>query len=78
MLASEREGIALLAKLFQGFADRSRLEILLALDQDGALTVSEIMKRTELGQSNASSHLACLRECGLGRAEGKVLYERAA
>ena len=52
------------AKLFRGFADPSRLSILTALRQ-GSLTVTEIVEATGLSQSNASNHLACLRDCGL-------------
>ena len=53
----------LLAKFFQGFADSSRLLILSCL-RAGPLSVSEIVKRTGLTQSNVSNHLACLRNCG--------------
>ena len=58
--------VELEAKLFRGFADRSRLAILLAL-KDGSKTVGEIVAVTGRGQPNASNHLACLRECGLVR-----------
>ena len=56
--------LALRAKLFRGFADPSRLAILDSL-RDGPLTVGEIAETTNLSQSNASNHLACLFECGL-------------
>lgn len=52
------------AKLFRGFADLSRLSLLEAL-RDGPLTVTALIKRTGLTQSNVSNHLACLRDCGL-------------
>ncbi len=58
------QAIDLQAKLFRGFGDPSRLSILNAL-RHGALTVSEIVEATGLTQSNASNHLACLRDCGL-------------
>jgi ArsR family transcriptional regulator, cadmium/lead-responsive transcriptional repressor len=58
------------AKLFKGFADQSRLSILEAI-LVGAKTVSEIVKVTRLSQPNASSHLACLLECGLVEKEKK-------
>lgn len=64
------DAVELEAKLFRGFADRSRLSILLAL-QKGPKTVSEIVAATGLTQPNASNHLACLRECALVRAEPK-------
>lgn len=62
------QAIGLQAKLFRGFSDPSRLAILEAL-RKGPLTVSEIVKATELTQSNASNHLACLRDCDLVSAE---------
>jgi DNA-binding transcriptional ArsR family regulator len=55
---------ALKAKLFRGFSDTSRLTILEVL-RTGPLTVSVIVERTGLSQSNVSNHLACLHDCGL-------------
>lgn len=55
---------ALKAKLFRGFSDTSRLLILEALRAE-PLTVSTIVERTGLSQSNVSNHLACLRDCDL-------------
>jgi DNA-binding transcriptional ArsR family regulator len=65
---SQTQSIELTAKLFRGFGDPSRLAILEAL-RSGPLTVSEIVQATGLSQSNASNHLACLRDCGLVTAE---------
>ncbi len=69
------QAVDLQAKLFRGFSDPSRLGILEAL-RDGALTVSEIVQATGLSQSNASNHLACLRDCGLvaTKQEGRFVY----
>jgi DNA-binding transcriptional ArsR family regulator len=64
MLAAQAQGVTLKAKLFRGFADPSRLVILEAL-RDGPRTVGELVAVTGLSQSNASNHLACLRDCGL-------------
>lgn len=64
MLRAGVETVELQAKLFRGLADASRLAILEAL-RGGPLTVSQIMERTGLSQSNASNHLACLRDCAL-------------
>lgn len=64
MLTYALQGTALKAKLFRGFADSSRLAILEAL-RGRPLTVSAIVEKTGLGQSNVSNHLACLRDCGL-------------
>lgn len=64
----------LLAKLFHGFADSSRLLIMFSL-RTGPLTVSEIVKQTHLSQSNVSNHLSCLRNCGhvAARQEGRTV-----
>jgi DNA-binding transcriptional ArsR family regulator len=69
--------LALKAKLFRGFADPSRLGIVEAL-REGPQSVSEVLKATGLSQSNASNHLACLRDCGLVTSEkrGKYVYYR--
>lgn len=55
---------ALKAKLFRGFSDMSRLSILEAL-RDGPLTVSALVEKTGLSQSNVSNHLRCLSDCDL-------------
>lgn len=67
--------IKLKARFLRGFADLSRLAILEALCT-GSLTVTEIMTRTRLSQSNTSNHLACLRECGLVTCcqQGRYVY----
>ena len=68
---------AVKAKLFRGFSDMSRLSLLEALC-DGPLTVTALVERTGLTQSNVSNHLACLRDCGLvtASAQGRyVLYQ---
>ena len=65
------------AKLFKGFSDQSRLAILEVI-LDSPKTVSEIVKVTKLSQPNASTHLACLLDCGLVRREKRgreVLYQ---
>jgi len=59
------EGVQLQAKLFRGFGDPARLNILQAL-RNGPMTVTEIVDATGMSQSNTSNHLRCLRECGLG------------
>ena len=67
--------MGLKAKLFRGFSDPSRLSILEAL-RAGPLTVTEIVAVTGLNQPNASSHLGCLRDCGLVSAEQQGRYVR--
>lgn len=65
------------AKLFRGFSDPSRLSILEAL-RNGPATVSEIVSRTGLSQSNVSNHLSCLYDCGLvdRNQKGRHVYYR--
>jgi ArsR family transcriptional regulator, cadmium/lead-responsive transcriptional repressor len=72
MMTAQAIGVELKAKLFRGFADPSRLSILEAL-RHGPLTVGQILEATDLSQSNASNHLACLRDCGLvvGEQDGR-------
>ena len=71
--------LGLKAKLFRGLADPSRLAILEAL-RGGERTVGEIVAATGLTQSNASMHLACLRDCGLvdARQAGRYVWYRVA
>jgi len=64
LLTAEKDALLLKAKLYQGFADPSRLSIMEAL-RSGPLTVGEIVVATRLSQSNVSNHLGCLRDCGL-------------
>ena len=73
MLAGATTKLELKAKLFRGFSDSSRLNILENL-QHGPLTVSEIISATGLSQSNVSNHLSCLRDCGLVTAEQNGRY----
>lgn len=52
------------ARLFRGFADPTRVAILLAL-LDGERRVSDLVEQVGGSQSNVSGHLGCLKECGL-------------
>lgn len=72
-------GLSLKAKLFRGLADSSRLAILESL-RSGEKTVSNVVEATALTQPNVSSHLACLRDCGLvaSRQEGRFAFYRLA
>lgn len=71
--------LGVLSKFYRGMADLSRLAILTRL-QDGEQTSGEIAISTDLSPSNASRHLACLRECGLveSRQEWRTVYYRLA
>ncbi len=62
-------------KLFRGLADPSRFSVLDVL-RHGPRCVSDLIEATGLAQSNLSMHLACLRDCGLVRAQrnGKFVY----
>jgi DNA-binding transcriptional ArsR family regulator len=73
LMTTKVRSVDLQAKLFRGFADPSRLSVLVAL-RDGPLTVGEIVEATGLSQSNASNHLGCLRDCGLVVAEQEGRY----
>lgn len=52
------------ARLFRGFADPTRLAIVLAL-VSGERRVADLVATVGGSQSNVSTHLACLKECGL-------------
>jgi ArsR family transcriptional regulator, cadmium/lead-responsive transcriptional repressor len=75
MLTVNARAVELQAKLFRGFADASRLSILKII-AGRALTVSEIVEKSGLSQSNVSNHLGCLRDCGLVTAaqQGRFVY----
>jgi len=67
--------VTLKAKMFRGLADPSRLLIVEAL-RDGEHTVTHLAEVTGLSQPNASTHLACLHDCGLvtRRQQGRQVY----
>jgi ArsR family transcriptional regulator, cadmium/lead-responsive transcriptional repressor len=52
------------ARFFDGLADPARLALLESL-RDGERTAGEAALQACLSASNASKHLACLRDCGL-------------
>lgn len=67
------------AKLFRGFADPTRMAILLAL-LEGEYRVTDLVARLGCSQANVSAHLACLKECRLvtDRPKGRAVYYRIA
>jgi len=67
------------AKLFRSLGDRTRLALLLAL-LDGERRVTDLVQEVGTSQANVSSHLICLRECGLvaSRPEGRQTFYRIA
>jgi DNA-binding transcriptional ArsR family regulator len=50
--------------MFRGFADPTRIAILLAL-LGGERRVSDMVQMVGGSQPNVSGHLACLKDCGL-------------
>jgi DNA-binding transcriptional ArsR family regulator len=67
------------ARFFDGLADPTRLALLEALRR-GEMTAGEIAAAAVLSPSNASKHLACLRDCGLveSRQDWRQVYYRLA
>ena len=70
---SDRIALSAKARLFRGFGDPSRLSILEAL-LEGPRKVNEIVLETGLSQPNVSSHLSCLRDCGLVSTQQRGKY----
>lgn len=70
---------AIAAKLFRGFADPTRLAIVVAL-LEGEHRVTDLVDRLGCSQANVSGHLRCLKECGLvtDRPEGRAVHYRIA
>jgi DNA-binding transcriptional ArsR family regulator len=65
------------AQVCKAIADPKRLMIITEL-RDGELSVGEICDALDISQSNASQHLAVLRERGIvvGRRVGTTVYYR--
>ena len=63
----ESEEMCLLAKFFIGFANSTRLSILLLLAQRGEMKVGELVRELEAPQPRVSDHLRCLASCGYVR-----------
>ncbi len=69
------EGIEPGVALFRSLADPARLAIVRRLAA-GEARVAELTRDLGLAQSTVSSHVACLRDCGLvdGRMDGRRVY----
>ena len=65
------EDMRLLARLFNGFANSTRLSILLLLAQRGEMRVGELVEELEAPQPRVSDHLRCLAWCGYVKARRK-------
>ena len=72
----ESKQMCTLAKLFNGFANSTRLSILLLLVQRGEMKVGELVDELGAPQPRVSDHLRCLAWCGyvLVRREGRNAY----
>jgi ArsR family transcriptional regulator, cadmium/lead-responsive transcriptional repressor len=72
----ESEEMCLLAKFFNGFANSTRLSILLLLTQRGEMKVGELVSALGAPQPRVSDHLRCLAWCGYVqvRREGRNAY----
>jgi DNA-binding transcriptional ArsR family regulator len=66
----------LLARFFNGFANSTRLSILLLLARRGETKVGELVRELEAPQPRVSDHLRCLAWCGYVkvRREGRNAY----
>lgn len=68
--------VEIAAKFFRGLADPTRLHILALLLERGEMSVGDIVDAVGALQGRVSSHLACLRHCGLAsdRKDGRKVY----
>ena len=70
----------LLGKYFRVLADPTRLRILETLNEEGELSVGDLVERLAVSQPRVSNHLICLRWCGFvaDRREHRTVYNRIA
>ena len=75
-IGRESEDMCLLARVFNGFANSTRLSILLLLAQRGEMRVGELVRELGAPQPRVSDHLRCLAWCGYVevRREGRNAY----
>ncbi|MDQ4001768.1 MAG: metalloregulator ArsR/SmtB family transcription factor [Actinomycetota bacterium] len=76
VVGRESKEMCLLAKFFNGFANSTRLSILLLLTRRGEMKVGELVKELGAPQPRVSDHLRCLSWCGYvqARREGRNAY----
>ena len=76
IVGRESEEMCLLARLFNGFANSTRLSILLLLTRRGEMKVGELVRELKAPQPRVSDHLRCLSSCGYVqvRREGRNAY----
>ena len=70
---NESDFIATFAEFLKTIGEKNRLQILFSI-KDGAKSVSEITKETELSQPLVSFHLKTLRERGIVKTEREDTY----
>ncbi len=72
----ESEEMCLLARFFNGFANSTRLSILLLLSRQGETKVGDLVQELGAPQPRISDHLRCLSWCGYVkvRREGRNAY----
>lgn len=72
----ESEEMCLLARFFNGFANSTRLSILLLLARRGEMKVGELVSELGAPQPRVSDHLRCLSWCGYVkvRRQGRNAY----
>ena len=75
-IGRESEDMCLLAQFFNGFANSTRLSILLLLARQGETRVGELVSELGAPQPRVSDHLRCLAWCGYVkvRREGRNAY----
>lgn len=76
---SERDDLAIGAKMFRSLGDPMRLAIIESLAA-GEKRVTDLVSELQSSQPNVSGHLACLKDCGLvlDRPEGRAVHYRLA
>jgi DNA-binding transcriptional ArsR family regulator len=80
VLPAKPDAPDLVAKYFRGLGDATRLRILGLLEENGELSVSELVTAVGQSQSKVSNHLACLRWCGFvdAQRDGRAVRYRVA
>jgi DNA-binding transcriptional ArsR family regulator len=75
-IGRESPDMKVAAKLFDGFADPTRMSILAFLARRGETKVGELVEAVGATQPRVSIHLQCLAWCGYvkGRREGRYAY----
>lgn len=68
--------VQIASKFFRGLSDPTRLRIVALLLDKGELSVGDLVEAVDGFQGRVSSHLACLRHCGLvaDRKDGRNVY----